>query len=312
MVPKGRSRVMLGLADTPDQASEWAPWIGSFIVLGSRLRHYAPKLDGRQLVAAVSVPQRDYAAALIASGWMISSPEPKLAEPIDTFRTATRATYLRAVTSNRIYAGAFAWLQAGPIEPRVLVAGKTLPVARFEAVAELDGPVESTHSELPAPGFLGQLVGASPSWAQRMAAPPTDLALVGTAKWLSDDLEACIGNAADPTDAPCPLSNYVLPIVKGAATWSTPVVSALRLADEPDLVGRYQAVILDGYGAIKYLNDVRAPIVVCVVDRSVADESAAETIMEARSSNSRPIGLKDELQWYPPVGVEALAFTVAL
>ncbi|MFI1655496.1 hypothetical protein ACH4ZU_11390 [Streptomyces sp. NPDC020472] len=309
---EGRSPVRLGLADGPDQAVEWAPWIGSFIVLGARLRRFIPNLNGRQLVLAVSVPQRDYAAALIASGWTLSSPAPELADPIEIFQAATQTTYLRAVTSNRIHTGAFTWLRAGPMEPRVLIADKTLPVARYEAVAELDAAVESAHSVLPAPGFLAQFVGASVSWAERMAAPPSDLVLVGTARWLLEDLAACIGNAGDPKDVPCPLSNYVLPAVKGAATWSTRVVSAPKLADEPHLVEQQQAAILDGYGAIKYLNDIPSPIVVCVIDRSVADESAAEAIMEARSSNSRPIDLKDELYWQPPGGVEALAFTVAL
>ncbi|WAU84918.1 hypothetical protein O1Q96_37640 [Streptomyces sp. Qhu-G9] len=308
---EGRSPVRLGLADGPDQAVEWAPWIGPFIVLGARLRRFTTKLDGRQLVVAVSVPQRDYAAALIASGWMLSSPAPELADPIEVFRASTRATYLRGVTSNRINTGVFAWLQGDAKDGRVLVADKLLPVARYEAVSELDGPVESSHSTLPTPGFLAQHVGASASWAQRMAAPPSDLVLIGTKKWLLDDLAACIGNASDTTDAPCPLSNYVLPVVNGAATWSTPVVSAPALADAPHLVEQLQAAILDGYGAIKHLNGIPAPIVVCVIDRSVADESAAETIMEARSSNSRPISMKDELHWLPPVGVEALAFTVA-
>lgn len=311
-VTEGRSPVRLGLADGPDQAVEWAPWIGSFIVLGSRLRSFIPKLDGRQLVLALSVPQRDYAAALIATGWMLSSPAPELASPIDAFRAASRGTYLRAVTSNRIHTGAFTWLQAGPEDLRVLVAGKVLPVARYKAVSELDSAVESLHSVLPAPGFLAQFVGVSESWAERMAAPPSDLVLVGTAKWLLEDLAACIGRAGDPKDVPCPLSNYVLPVVKGAATWATQVVSAPKLADEPHLVERHQAAILDGYGAINYLNDIPAPIVVCVIDRSVADESAAETVMEARSSNSRPVSLKNELYWRPPGGVEALAFTVAL
>ena len=72
------------------------------------------------------------------------------------------------------------------------------------------------------------------------------------------------------------------------------------------------AAILDRYGAIKYLNDVTVPIVVCIVDRSVADESAAETIIEARHNNSRPVAVVDELHWRPPTAVEALAFTVAL
>lgn len=308
---EGRAPVRLGLADCPDQAAEWAPWIGSLVVLGTRLRRHLGNLAGRQLVVAISVPRRDYAAALVGSGWMLSSPAPGLSSPIEVFRGATTAAYLRAVTDNRIHTGAFSWLHEDGREPRVHIAGKTLPVARYVAAAELAGRVESSHSVLPVPGFLGQLVGASKTWAQRMAMPPADLVLVGTAKWLFEDLAACMGNAGDPADVPCPLSNYVLPVVEGAATWSTLVVSAPKLAEQPHLVESYQAAILDGYGAIKYLNDIPTPIVVCVIDRSVADESAAETIMEARSANSQPVAMRDALHWQPPTGVEAVAFTVA-
>ncbi|MER7604759.1 hypothetical protein [Nocardioides sp. NPDC127503] len=306
-----QSTVRLGLADDSGQRAEWAPWIGSLVVLGTRLRRYLPKLDGRQMVVAISVPRRDYAAALIGSGWMLSSPAPELASPIEVFRAAEPGTGIRAVTDNRIHTGAFSWLHEQGREPRVHVADKTLPVARYVAAAELEGQTDSAYSTLPAPGFLGCLVGASDTWAQRMAVPPADLALVGTATWLLEDLAVCIGNAADPADAHCPLSNYVLPLGENAATWSTPVVSAPKLAEQPHLVEPYQAAILDGYGAIKYLNDIPVPIVVCVIDRSVASEAAAETVMEARSANSQPIALKNELYWHPPTGIEALAFTVA-
>ncbi len=303
---EGRSPVRLGLADGPGQTVECAPWIGSFIVLGSRLRYFVPKLAGRQLVLAVSVPRRDYVAALIAAGWTLSSPAPELPDPAEAFRVAAGGVYFRAVTSNRINTGVFARLELGHPEPRVLVAGKWLPVTRYEAVFELDAPAEPSQSVLPAPGSLAELVGASASWAQRMACPPSDLVLVGTAKWLLEDLEACIGNAADPADTPCPLKNYVLPAVDGAATWSTQVVSASKLGDQLETVEQHQTAVLDGYGAIKYLNDVLAPVVVCVIDRSVADESAAETVMQARSANSRPVSL---CLLYTS---EALAFTVAL
>ena len=70
--------------------------------------------------------------------------------------------------------------------------------------------------------------------------------------------------------------------------------------------------ILDRYVAIKYLNDVTAPIVVCIVDRSVADDSAGVTIVEARLNNSRPVSVVERSRVGPSKGVEALAFTVAL
>ncbi len=307
-----RPRVVLGLADRPTEPLATAPWIGAFVGLGSLLRRYVSKLEGRQLVLAVSVPRRDYAAALIGTGWMLSSPPPKLVEPIDVFRSADKSKYLRAVTDRLIVTGAFSRLDENERDPRVLTGGKLLPVARYKAVVELGKETPTIAANVPAPGFLAEFAGAAATWLERLAAPPMDLTLVGTAKWLMEDLNAVIGNGIDGRDQGTPLSNYVLPYDNRAATWSTPVVPPARLAEGMALPDSCRVAILDRYGAIKYLNDITVPVVVCVVDRSIADESAAETIIEARLSNSRPLSVTTNLRWAPPRAVEALAFTVAL
>ena len=288
------------------------PWIGSFVGLGSLLRRYLSKLEGRQLVLAVSVPRRDYVAALIGSGWMLSSPAPVLDEPLAVFEASDRSTYLRAVTDRLIVTGRFVKVEAHSSGPRVLTGGKRLPADRFRAVAVLDDEVESTDSAVPSGGYLAELTGAAASWLNRLAAPPMDLALVGTSKWLCEDLQAAVGNGAFVGDSGTKLGTYVLPRDDRAATWSTPVIAAARLGEGEVLPESCIAVILDRYGAIKYLNDITVPIVICIVDRSVADESAAETIIEARHNNSRPVSVVDDLRWRPPTAVEALAFTVAL
>lgn len=303
---------LLGLADEPGEPLVAAPWIGSFVVLGSRLRSYLPKLEGRQLVMAVSVPRRDYVAALIGSGWMLSSPAPVLDEPLAVFEGSDGSTYLRAVTDNRIVTGRFSHVEADPRGSRVVTGGRRFPVDRYRAVSVLDDAVESIASDVPACGYLGELSGAATSWLARLAAPPMDLAVVGTSKWLHKDLQAVIGEGASLDGSATKLGTYVLPYDPRAATWSTPIVSAARLGEGELLPESCSAAILDRYGAIKYLNDIATPIVVCIVDRSVADESAAETIIEARHNNSRPVSVVDELHWRPPAAVEALAFTVAL
>lgn len=306
------SRVVLGLADDVGEPLATAPWIGSLISLGSRLRRYLPKLDGRQLVLAISVPRRDYAAALIGAGWMLCSPVPNLQKPIETFRLADRTKFLRAVTEKIIVTGSFTNLVESRADPRVLTGGKLLPVARYRAVVELDQATPNIVNEVPDPGFLAEFTGAADHWLERLAAPPMDLALVGTAKWLRDDLEAIIGDGAAGDSAGAQLHTYVLPYGEGAATWSTPIISSARLGEGGKLPGSCTAVILDRYAAIKHLNDITVPIVVCVIDRSVADESAAETVLEARLSNSRPISVAAHLRWSPPPPIEALGFTVSL
>lgn len=308
----GSPRVCLGLADEAGEPLASAAWIGALVSLGSLLRRQLEKLDGRQLVLAVSVPRRDYAAALIGAGWMLSSPAPTLDEPIAVFRTADRSTYLRAVTERLIMAGPFTYLDEKRSDPRVLTAGKLLPVDRHKAVVELDQLVTSVVSDVPAAGFLGELAGVADSWLERLAAPPMDLALIGTAKWLRDDLDAVIGGGDEGAISSTRIRDYVLPYDKSAATWSTPIIPAARLSEGEELPESCQAAILDRYGAIKYLNDITVPIVVCIIDRSIADESAAEAILQARLSNSQPLSVATDLYWKPPRPIEAIAFTVAL
>jgi hypothetical protein len=307
-----RPRVILGIADEASTPLASDAFIGAFVGLGSLLRRYIPRLGGRQLVVALSVPRRDYVAALIGAGWMLKGPAPKLDEPIEVFRSADRQTYLRAVTEKKVVSGVFSNLDETRTPPRVIIGGKQRPVDWYKAVAVLGGPSDNVEGSVPEPGFLAALTGAATSWLARVAAPAQDLALVGTAKWLRDDLEACIGNGAEDSGAGTPLANYVLPIADQVATWATAIIPSARLGEGDVIPSHCLAAIFDRYGAIKYLNEITVPIVVCIIDRSVADDSAGELVVQARISNSRPVSLKDDLHWQPPAGVEALGFTVAL
>jgi hypothetical protein len=69
--------------------------------------------------------------------------------------------------------------------------------------------------------------------------------------------------------------------------------------------------VLDGAGAIRYLAGIETQAVICVIDRSVADESAAETVVQLRNTRGSPVPMHD-LGWQPTLGIEALAFTVPL
>lgn len=311
VVSSAPPQTLLGLADQPGDPIIVGPWIGSFVGLGSILRRYLSKLGTRQLVLAVSVPQRDYVAALIGAGWMLSSPAPALDDPLTVFETSDKSTYLRAVTDRLIITGQFTKMDMEPGGARVLIGGKLLPADRFRAVSVLDDVVDAAWGEVPRGGFLAELSGAATSWLDRLAAPPMDLALVGTSEWLNEDLRAVIGSRNSDSDSWPMLATYVLPYSDRAATWSTPVVPSVRLGEGAPLPDTCTAAVLDRYGAIKYLNEISVPIVVCIVDRSVADESATETIIEARLSNSRPVSVASELGWRPPAAVEVVAFTVA-
>ncbi|WP_243858414.1 hypothetical protein [Mycobacterium sp. DL440] len=305
-----RPKVMLGIADSASEAPGCDAFIGALISLGSLLRRYLGKLDGRQLVVAISLPRRDYAAALVGAGWMLSAPAPNLTEPITTFRSTEQGAFLRAVTHDKVVSGRFTSLNESRTPARVITGGRTLVLSSVEAVAEIPGICESVIGDVPTPGYLAQLTAAVDTWRQRIASPPTDLAIVGTTKWLLDDFAALIGSSSAADDI-APLSNYVLPNVPKAATWATTVISSARLREIDPIPPDCLAVILDRYGAIKYLDEITVPIVVCIIDRSVADDSAAELVVQARVANSQPVDVS-AFRWQSPPGVEALAFTVAL
>lgn len=313
-----KPRTTFGIAEEGDDAFLADPFVDAFIRLGSLLRNSSSAFPGRQLVVAISVPRRDFVAALIGAGWTLSAPAPSLKEPIEVFRAASPTTYLRAVTDQRIVTGRFSWLDETRDPPRVLTGGKVRTTVWYKAVAVLDSPVESVEEAVPRPGFLGSMTGAADTWLARVAAPAQDLALVGVSKWIREDLEASIGEAGEdglksPDDSnEAPLANYVLPETARAASWSTVIIPSARLGEGTALPAKCKAVVLDRYGAIKYLNDITAPVVVCVVDRSVADDSSAELVVQARLANSQPISVRDDIGWQPPLAIEALAFTVAL
>jgi hypothetical protein len=96
-----------------------------------------------------------------------------------------------------------------------------------------------------------------------------------------------------------------------SARFST-IHAAARLADELPLPGEVNAVILDGYGAIKYLAEIEAPFVFCILDRSIANETSADLLVQYRNSRGEPVSLTEAIGWRAPAGVEALAFTTRL
>lgn len=306
----GRPKVTLGIADSAGDPLTCDPFIGAFVSLGSLLRRYLPNLDGRQLVVAISVPRRDYAAALVGAGWMLSAPAPQLGEPTETLRAIKQGAHVRAVTRDKIVFGAFTCLDETRSPSRVLTGGKQLMLSSLEAVAEVPDIRESTSGAVPKSGYLAELTSTTATWRQRLAAPPTDLVMIGTTKWLLEDLSALIGSSSAEDDSAA-LSNYVLPDVPKAASWATALISSARLRETNPIPADCRAAILDRYGAIKYLDEITVPIVVCIIDRSVADDSAAELVVQARVANSQPIDLTS-LRWQCPLGFEALAFTVAL
>jgi hypothetical protein len=173
------------------------------------------------------------------------------------------------------------------------------------------------------------------TWDARLTAPAADLAIVGTLMWLREELGTFLRRGDEAPDQPKKLTDdlaraaargkpykvdvghgslgdVILPKDSKASTWFTRLYSSSRLEGQLPLPKDLTAVVLDGSGAIKHLAEVETPVVICILDRSVADESAAQLVVQLRNTRGELVSLGGDLRWRPPEGVEALAFTVAL
>lgn len=305
----GRTRLVL--SEYPDRPGHAAHWLDPMVVLGTRAARHHRRAGDRQLVIALSVPKRDFAAALIGCGWVLASEAPALPDPLDTLREMEQGQPLRAVNSRHVITGAFSSLDEATDPPQAQFAGSKWRVDGIRALAalvELDSPEKEPRPE---PGSMERMARLDVAWDARLALPAADLAIVGALKWLEQDFDAYLAKDED-VFPPSSIRSLLRPKATKAATWFTRLFASARLADHLPLPKDLNAVILDGNGAIKYLGEIEAPVVICVLDRSVADETAAELVTQLRNTRGEPLSLSDDLGWSPPSGVEALAFTVPL
>lgn len=328
----------MALGEDPLSPTASAPWIGPLVALGTRASRFSRKQQGRQLLVALSVPQRDFAATLIAAGWVLAQPVTELPEPMEILRATEPGTVLRVVSERDVILDHFTWLDEEKSPPRLHLSSSQWQVPRIRALHVVDGVAldKPLRMARPEPGAMGRLARMTDGWDSRLAVGTADLAIIGTRTWLQEDFDAFL-SPEDEMQAEKPkeliedlakaaakgrpykvgfghgaLLDVVLPDSEKSATWFTTVFAAARLADKLPLPSALNAAILDGSGAIKYLTEIETPVVICILDRSVADETAAEMVVQLRNTRGEPLSLAEDLGWRPPGGVEALAFTVAL
>lgn len=306
-----RTQVWLGLSEDEEQAPEPAPWIGPLLALGTRASRYVDKNPDRQLVVAVTVPSRDFAAALVGCGWVMASKAPILDSPLEILRSIEPGSAVRAVNNLQVITGRFISLNESLSQPRAQFAGSTWQVSEIKSAAAISSLEVSERMNRPIVGSVGRMAGLDREWEARLAAPAADLAIVGTIKWLQEDFSAFLSRESNDT-SPQPIRDLLLPKIGPTATWFTRVYSAARFDEQLPLDPAIRAVVLDGNGAIKYLAEIETQVVVCILDRSVHDESASDLIVQTRNSRGKIVSISEELGWIPPAGIEVLAFTVAL
>ena len=298
-----RPSVFMALAEDAAGPVVVADWIGRFFMLGRFAERWSRSHADSQLVIVLSVPVRDFAAVLVGCGWMSATPAPTLTPVREVLEGLSSGTPVRVVSQTKIFTERF-----GGIDARGLAQlGSKWQIDKLQAVvplASIDVPRKQT---IPEPGVISHLTGLDKDWAARICSPPQDLALVGTLTRLSGDLTAQLGRGEGLEL----LANILLPAGPRAVTWSTRTYAAVQIDEELPPAG-VRAVVLDGAPATRYLSAIEAPVVVSVLDRSIADESVPEIVMNYRNTRGEPVSLERHLRWTPPAGVEALAFEVPL
>jgi len=254
---------------------------------------------------------------------------------LEILREIAPGTLVRVLTENKVIVDRFTALNESTTPARLCLYNSQWEVPHVRGLRVLDGPEEPVWSARPHAGAIGRMAHFGETWDARLVSPAADLAIVGTLAWLRDELGTFLCREGETPDLPKKLTDdiaraaakrkpyrvdvghgsladVILPKDTKPSTWSTRLYSSSRLLDQLPLPKDLKAVVLDGNGGIKYLAEVETPVVICILDRSVADETAAELLVQLRNTRGEPVATREAIGWSPPAGVEALAFTVAL
>lgn len=305
---------VLALAENDQMEGVCARWIDHLVSFGLRTARYSENLGEGQFVLALSVPQRDYAAVLIACGWVLGTQRSNMPEPREFLEKAQPGQKIRMVAKKQIVAANYFGVETR-INGDVIVTNEGTwhidSIAAIAAMSEDMMPAEFPSSQKrPEPGSLASMAGIDSHWDSWLASPPADLALIGTRNWLESELGACISKPKNSSSVNNRIENVLLPKRKRVVAWNAHIVSYADREACLSLPKRICAVILDGNGAIKFLPDIQSKVVICVLDRSTATESAEEFIVQYKNARGIRLSLETSLRMQMPQGFECMGFMV--
>lgn len=296
----------LQLSDSESGPRHAGSWIGHLLVLGSRVNHWSRTNPGRQAVVTLSVPTRDFAAALTGCGWLMAArPAALLAVP-DAVGNLKVGASVRMLTPTKIVVGQFKGVDYA--KDRLNISGDRWVLSSVRAICQLDSDTEYRRQTIPIAGPISRSAGTHIWWERNLCTPSASVAIVGTSTWLKSEMDSYIWNRHGGEQ----ISNLLRPFSRRAATWSTQIYSTAHLNQNDTAPDGTDLTILDGASAAMYLPAIYSRAIVVILDKNIADQTAGERILQYRNTRGQPLSARDDLSWPTPSGIQALFFSVAL
>jgi len=287
-----------------------AAWAGNLLGLGARLERQRWR-DGWQLVVAVSLPTRDYAALLVGAGWVLTQPgQPAQSGVLATAEAIPSGTPVRMATALLLVADRFYGVDRTHSDPRVHVGGTFWKIEAVDHIAADPALSEGRFErvDLARPGSLVRRAGRGASWSADQCASRPTVAIVGTRTRLEPELAAQAGWAG--SEGGYDSMRDILRPDDGRSAFCASAILPGGREYLPEMRPQTRLAVLDGATAIRWLPEVRTQAVVALIDRSSTDESAGFAVLQRRSVGQR-VDLS-ALGWEPFAGMEALAFEVPI
>lgn len=279
-------------------------WIGGLVALGARCRAYAATHSDTQLIVAITVPVRDFAAVLVASGWVLKGPAPELPAPGAFFRMAVPGETVRVVTAASVITDTFNGLAPTGGEDYVQVGASRWPLKAIRAASHASGA--ASRVSRPEPGNLATFAGWAADWDERLASQHRELVLAGTKKWLEKDLDSHLATEQG-SDGGFRIRDVLMP---GGESESSP--ARLLSAAEFERMGPAPGTactVLDGANASTHAPNAGPGTIICILERSGRDDAAALELASHAQFRGEPLVPSRDLGWSVR-GVEAMAFAV--
>ena len=294
------------LIDDADPIQVRAEWANHLLALGARLARRSPSLGSdTRLVVALTVPTRDLAAVLIGTGWALTRPIKIPAPPAEVLSTLVSGTPVLLLTEGH-YLFAETFYGSRTRDGQILVHVGA-PSYRLEQIKYLvPGPPLDGHDgkmKVPIPGSLVTSAGRETQWEAEQVSSASDVVFVGTKSWITDEMKIKIGHERSSLNS---FAELLRPNDGSRPSWGSSILPAVR-SEEAIVPSEASLAILDGTTAASWINELSCAVTVAIIDRSSADDFAAEPILQVRRIGGTPVSLQD-LGWKPPSGIEALAF----